>query len=69
MESVGLIQKQKEKVREYFIERDLEERPNAFTDLQDDAIRSVNNKINRVWSASFLDKTDVEWLDQLSDNS
>lgn len=65
MESVGLIQKQKEKVTEYCLRHDLRERPSAFTDLQDDVINSVPNRRKKIWSASFLHKTDSEWMEMI----
>lgn len=63
MESIGLIQKQKRKISEYFVGDILEERPNAFTDLQDDEIRAVNNTSEDIWSALFVEATKKTWID------
>lgn len=66
MESVGLITKKKEKVKEYFIP-EIPERPSALTDLMYEAANHPKGKINKVWSASFLEHTSEEWLDLLEE--
>ena len=66
MESVGLITKQKEKVKEYFIPH-IPERPSALTDLMYEAANYPKGKKNKVWSASFLEHTSEEWLDLLEE--
>lgn len=69
MENVGLIQKQKEQVKEYSLKHDFQERPNAFTDLQYEVVNSVHGKRKEIWSASFLDKSEAELFAMISEEN
>lgn len=64
MESVGLITKQKEPIKDPYIPH-IPERPSALTDMMDEYIQSPKGKIGRVWSASFLEHSAEDWLNLL----
>ena len=65
MESIGLISKNKKKVKKFFLGHDSTNRPNAFTDLHDDATHADRSTGKQVWSATFMDKTDAQLLKEL----
>lgn len=65
MESVGLISEKKKRVDRFFLGHDSTNRPNAFTDLQDDACHADRGTVKEVWTASFLDKSENELLQEL----
>lgn len=63
MESICLLHRQKKAVEEFFNGDELSERPNAFTDLQDDAIHAIKNVGKSIWSASFVRDASKSWKD------
>lgn len=65
MDSIGLISKNKEKVKKFFLGHDSTDRPNAFTDLQDDATHADRTMSKQVWSATFMDKTKDQLLKEI----
>ena len=65
MESVGLIFEKKKKVKSFFQGHDSTDRPNSFTDLQDDAAHADRSRGKQVGSADFMTKTEKELLKEL----
>lgn len=63
MESLCLLYRQKKPVEVFFNGDELSERPNAFTDLQDDAIHTIKNMGKNIWRASFVQGATKTWDD------
>ena len=53
------------RVKKFFLGHASTNRPNAFTDLQDDATHTGRSTDKQVWSTTFMDKTEEQLLKEL----